>query len=597
MKLPFAKIAALALGFTLSASQADAIIYTAAKSGNYTDPATWGGVAPPTNLGANSLSITNFVITLDANVTIATNTSTLQLYGNARIVSANNEYLSITNGQFSSDLLCAINVDSLYLSTSLGVNFSGSMTVNKLTLSGATLQSGTRAVAMRQLVLTGAPSTISFGAIFSLGIEGAMNRAKLIMRGGSIVPQGTVTFFPFDVRYESTANNLDIFAYEFGHDSLVNIEVALPSATSALNLGVDFKLKHELLLTRGILNLNAQKLEIADSATVNGAGTLNLIPLSTLKITSVMPDIGTLRFEGAGGEALDNLEMNTPSPTSVIHFTSDIEVLKKFTLTSGIIHLKNSKIIATNRDVELIGGSDNSYVITEGTAAVRLAVDKDSVVVFHIGSVGGYAPVQIANKGVELPLMTIGVIPGVKENGTTGNDLAATKPVVNATWTTTHSGNLTNVEYDITPMWTSAMEVNGFDRTKQFVSKYTSNRWEVNTPAAATAVGTLFSGTQAGVKSFGIFSIFDATAISVKDVHTGRQISVYPNPTTDVLRFSLNGAANVQATILSTTGSVVGTATLNAANNTMQVAQLPAGVYYIQLAGADVNGTAKFVKQ
>lgn len=42
MKLPFAKIAALALGLTLSASQADAIIYTAAKSGNYTDPATWG---------------------------------------------------------------------------------------------------------------------------------------------------------------------------------------------------------------------------------------------------------------------------------------------------------------------------------------------------------------------------------------------------------------------------------------------------------------------------------------------------------------------------------------------------------------------------
>lgn len=556
-----------------------------------------GGVAPPTNLGPNSLSINNFTITLDANVTIATNTSTLQLYGNARIVSAGTQYLSITNGQFSSELLCAINVDSLYLSTSLGNNYSGSIMVNKLTLSGATLESGTRAVASRQLTLVGAPSTISVGAIFGLGTMGSPVSAQLIMKGGRIIPQGTVTFFPFDVRYETDAYSLSSASYEFMHDSLKDIEVLMPTATTVLNIAEDITVKNELRIARGIFNLNLKNMTIADSGKVLCTGKINLTQPSSIMVTSLMPDIGTLRFEGVGGDRLKNFVMNAQRPDAVINIESNFEVSEQLTLTSGIINMKDKTLNVLPPIAKLQGGSANSYIVTEPSGKLSLEVDASANVLFPVGTVNGYAPVRVVNKGVIIPSMMVNVIPGVKENGTIGNDLAATKPVVNATWTTSHTAALTNVEYDITPMWTAAMEVNGFDRAKQFVSKYTSNKWDVNTPAAATTVGTMFSGTQAGVKSFGMFTVFDATAISVKDVQTGREIAVYPNPATDVLRFSLNGATNVQATIISTTGSVVSTATLSATNNTMQVAQLPAGVYYIQLAGADVNGTAKFVKQ
>jgi C1A family cysteine protease len=75
-------------------------------------------------------------------------------------------------------------------------------------------------------------------------------------------------------------------------------------------------------------------------------------------------------------------------------------------------------------------------------------------------------------------------------------------------------------------------------------------------------------------------------------------VSVYPNPTNNTINVKLNNGANLGALkIFNTKGSLVKTETIDKAERTIDVSDLPAGVYIISVDGPKEPFTTRFIKK
>ncbi len=186
----------------------------------------------------------------------------------------------------------------------------------------------------------------------------------------------------------------------------------------------------------------------------------------------------------------------------------------------------------------------------------------------------------------------------VKANGTTGASASATQPLVNATWFVASSATA-GVDVDMTVMWSTNMEVNSFNRAKAYISHYMNSSWDLYASSAATMSGSMYSMTRAGVQSFSPFAVFDEnTTLSVNGIATKMSANIYPNPATDVINVAVNGnnATVVGAEIYNVSGQMVYNGTVQN-NSSINISNLPDGMYYIRLNSSTANSTYKFVKQ
>ena len=605
MRSSFTKISMLLMAAAFSSVQANALVYTATSSGNFSSPATWGGTlpahVPPADIQANSIVVqTGVVVTLDVDLKIKSSFSTVQLQGTGRIVGTGTNYVTITDGQITADLTSLIDADSVYIGSNANMlsNFGGSIMGKKITLAGASMGAGTKVIAKEKMYLAGGVTSMAPSAYIGLG-QLAAPKPTLIMRDGTIatMPGAMLETFPFNLRYEAGSTSIGT-GFEFPNDSVGDVEIALPAA-SALSATANLLFKDNMLtITSGVLDLTDDTLVLAGNSTIHcTGGSVNGSAMCGIEIASGAGNVGTLRF-GTNAQIVKNFVMNCASGTDTLKLASDMIVEEELSLQNGIINVQGNTLTVRNNSGKTIGGSANSYVLTGANGQLRQEILGDSTVTFHVGHANGYSPAIIkSNNAKHFPEMTVNVAAGVKAAGATGADIAAMEPIVNATWTTSHTGTQTNVDYDITMAWATGMEVNSFDRSQSFGTQYTSGKWEKHMPSAATAMGPMYTSSRKGAQSFGTFTVFDTKTLDITDLNTGRTVQVYPNPATDMLHFTLNNNSNIQATIYNTTGQALSTATLNAAAATINIAQLPAGVYYVQLAGEGINGTAKFTKQ
>jgi Peptidase M60, enhancin and enhancin-like/N-terminal domain of M60-like peptidases/Secretion system C-terminal sorting domain len=97
-----------------------------------------------------------------------------------------------------------------------------------------------------------------------------------------------------------------------------------------------------------------------------------------------------------------------------------------------------------------------------------------------------------------------------------------------------------------------------------------------------------------------VFSISVTVTSSVKDPYDGIEIMVAPNPVTDVLNILVSGSSTTNLRILDNLGRVVlaeQTFVPDGTLRTLSVAILPAGAYYLQIAGTNFVRTVCIVKQ
>jgi hypothetical protein len=106
--------------------------------------------------------------------------------------------------------------------------------------------------------------------------------------------------------------------------------------------------------------------------------------------------------------------------------------------------------------------------------------------------------------------------------------------------------------------------------------------------------GIYFDGNPVVLTNWAFSRIPNATAVNPVNMNSG--IKVYPNPATDAISIRVQKEGWNEATLSNSVGQVVSRITLATGENTLQVGQLPAGIYYLQAKGAAGSYTERVEK-
>lgn len=596
MKQTFTKIFFSALCF-FSVINANATIYTAAGSGNFSSGTTWvGGVAPPSILGANDIVIGGgFTVNLDVNLVVSSTFSLLQFQGTGRLASTGNNYLVLSAGTLTGDLNSTIDVDSIYFGNTV-VSFTGTITGDKINFGGANIPGNITIQADEYLHFTSGLTNMQSGTNIVLGT--GTPAPTIVMNGGFFNITGGVTFnlsTAYNLRYLQGTISIGA-GDELTGSGLGSIEIAVGNGNN-ITLDKDLTVNGLLILSSGSLAITngTYKLIMAGNSSFDPGGTGNILGTanSEVVITSSATNLGTVRFANGGSE-LKTLDMKAASSSAELKLGSSLSITGILNLQSGRVNVQDKTLTIAGGIGSITGGSANSYIITEANGQLKQDISSNATVTYPVGHAGAFAPAVITNnKNLLIAGMNVNVQQGVKEQGTTGTDMAATKAIVDATWTTSASGNPTNLDYKLQLQWGTGMEVNSFDRSKCFVAQY-NNKWNNQAGAAAGANGSMHTSEKNNITSGGTFAVLDENTLSVGNILTDKQIALFPNPATDQLNIILDESAT--ATIYNAAGQAVLNAEIGKNNQTVNISHLAPGMYFLQLKG-EVNRIARFVKE
>lgn len=576
----------LFLGFALLVNMSvKAATYTAILSGNFSSSASWsGGLIPPALTSSDDIVIPLGInITLDQDQSIS-GTGSLQVDGT--LTGDPGNYLSLTTGSLSG--IGNIIVDSLYTSFTSGYNFAGNLTVDNWTNDNATISAASTITVDGMLRLAAGTLDMASGTLV------LNNDATIIVSNGMMTNSGGMLTFSNDyhVIYTTAATT----GIELSGSGLKNITIDIP-ASSAVMLSTDVEVRGMLNLIAGSLNLNSRNLTFGATGNLQGTGTISSSSNSDIIINASSGLSNMINFS-SGGNTVDDFTINLGNSSSKVMINGDLQVAGQLNLQKGMIDMSSGDLsLLTNATIT--GGSDNSYVMTGNTGTLSIDVAANSSQTFHVGTAGNYAPAIVsANSTSAASKFSVGVNSDVKQNGTAGINLNDTQPLVNATWYVASSATA-NINVDIETRWSAAMEVNSFNRTKAYLSHYTNGNWDATASASATAVGSMYAIKRTGVTSFSPFAVFDEnTSTSVNNIYTKNNIRIFPNPANDVLTITLDGnTTGISAGIYNTTGQLLSTTAITGNTTVINVATLPAGIYYIRIGDDAGYGIDKFIKQ
>ncbi|GAA4451837.1 T9SS type A sorting domain-containing protein [Rurimicrobium arvi] len=577
--------AALLMLVSASGMNSRAATFTAVASGNFNAASTWGGVAPASSLTSDVIIIpAGLTVTLTDMVTFS-GSSSLTVLGSLSSVSGGD--LIMTSGDLSG--AGSIDVDSLSLGLSSGMYFAGNIMARNLTSTGVNISSAANVYVRNTLRLTAGSLSVASGKL-------SMAEKSTIEVSGGMLTYSSPGMLNLDstynVVYLSGASSTGLELYGDGLDS-VTVKVS-----GTLNLSDDVELNSVLSLQSGMLSLNNKSLTLgadADIAT-GGSGTISGSAFSNLTVKTMVTPSGSLRFT-SGSNVLNNLTINTGSGTTGIMLGSNLNVNGTLSLLSGKIML-GSNDLYLNAGSSVTGGSANSYVQADGSGRLMANLAAGSNATFMVGTATDYTPIMVAaNTSSVTSDVGVSVNGSVMANGTSGSVLSATQPMVKNTWYITSSA-ASGINFDLTAMWNSTLEVNAFNRTQAYISHYTGGMWDVASPAAATSVsGGMYAMTRTGITSLSPFMVTDKDAIttSVKEMaQSVADITIFPAPANDAINIRSSKPIN-EVAIFNMEGKLVKTAAYT--GKSISVSELPAGLYMVQLTGDEVREVRRIEKQ
>jgi hypothetical protein len=581
----FKKLSVLTILFVILSNAANATVFTAVLSGNFSSSLTWGGAVPGGLLTSDVIIIpSGITVSLTTDETFS-GTASLMVDGTLNS-SVSGSSLVITSGSLSGT--GTISVDSLALGLTSGFTFTGNINVPKLTSLGANISSAANITVGNTLNLNASVLDVTAGNL-TMGAGSTIN-----LSGGTVATGGTGMIHltsAYNVLYTGASVTTGV---ELTGSGLGSITVNVPGTVT---LSSNETVNGTLTLSSGALALNnytltfgvTGNLSAAGSGTITGTATSNIVVNTTGSLS------GALKFS-SGGDVLNNLTINTGSG-STVNLGSNLTVDGALNLTSGKIKLGSNDLkIAAGGMIS--GGAAGSYVITDGTGNLVMNLSAGATDTFKTGTLTNFAPIAItANTGSATGDVSINVLDGVHAAGTTGTLLSVTQPMVNATWLVSSTAITSGINYNMMAMWSAGMEVNGFDRTHAYISHYTGGAWDLSAISSAGTSGSLYSMTRAGITSLSPFMVADRTAVttSASNITPGSaDVLLYPEPAANTLYFSTTADIdNISVYDLN------GIQVMNSKwqNNFIPIENLPAGIYIIRFTGKNVNTVKRFIKE
>lgn len=364
-----------------------------------------------------------------------------------------------------------------------------------------------------------------------------------------------------------------------------------------LTLTGDLTVNTNLSLQNGVISLDGNDLVIAGGITAGGSGALASNSQSNLSIITTTALAGGLTF--TNNNNVNDFIVNIGTGNT-LDLNSDVDVDGELQLLSGVLNIEDNDI-NLQTGATLMGGSDSSYVNTSAGGSLNMQLTANTAATFAVGTDNNYAPAWVElNNGSASGNVGVSVMPEVMAEGTTGGDVSVSQPVVDATWHVTSSISA-NLNLDLKVMWSTDMEVNGFDRANAYVSHYVNADWDATADMAATTEANgMFSLRRDGLTSLSPFAVFDESTVvtGIKEAANTLQFLMFPNPasTNMIINCPEANSENLMVDIMNIQGGIVRSYNITSDNYSIPVADLASGSYIARVYNAKVNGVQKFTK-
>ncbi len=436
-----------------------------------------------------------------------------------------------------------------------------------------------------------------------LSIDGTLclNSGQLVLNNHSLTfntnsnfiftGTGSITSDVFSDISISSMNNFTC-ALNFTQGSPVH-DLTINAGSSSIRLASDLVVNGTLTLGSGTLDLNSNDLTFASGGDFSPAGFGVIISSanSDISIMAANSFTGDLRFS-VSDNTVNNLILNCPNSSTTFGIANDLVVAGALVLSSGKLDAGTHALTIAPTG-GLMGGSENSYVILADGGTFTLTSAPNTTDAFPIGTALYYSPATITAGPASLTAaISMGLVNNVLAYGTTGYSLLGTTPLVNNTWVL-GSDIQTGLDLNVQLTWHDDIEVNNFDRTKAYIAEYT-NGWDVTAVSAASSMNGYHSIDRTVNKPGALIVTDQNSALAIPETASNETtISMYPNPSVDVIHFSAPVAVTT-VDIFDITGRKV--KTCSGADNSFSVKELTPGMYSVQLSGKDLNVTQKFIK-
>lgn len=367
-------------------------------------------------------------------------------------------------------------------------------------------------------------------------------------------------------------------------------------AGNTVTLGSNLSVSNTISLQTGALALNGFNLNLMGDIAAGGSGTISSGTSSNITINTVISPSGGLTFT-AGANSAGNLSVSTGGNLMI---GSSLNVSGMLGLNGGTIDIGNDTLNILGSG-SISGGGSLAYIIASGSGALGLQLTSGDTAWadFMIGTSANFAPVAVQlNSGSSGGTFYASVNSGVFAQGTGGINLSANQPGVNVTWMVESSINI-NVNVNLMTMWSSSMEVNGFNHDSAYLSHFTNGAWDISAITSASAQGGgMFSIERPGITSFSPFAVFGKGAVttSIPEVNNGG-FEIYPNPVSDNLIIKNTGNIdNLNIEIMNIDGQVIANYKVTDYTTNIPLSTLSAGNYFVKLYNDNTNVVKPFVK-
>lgn len=640
---------------------ANSTTYTAVVAGNWSSALTWGGNAPGSNItGAHQIVIAaNVTVTMDVDVTINNPLATMTLLGNVQ--SAGHELVltagtvagtgdlilhqltvgamgaiattgEITVGTLETASTALTLQADLQVQTMLTIsagNFSIANSGSLMLDAGATInmaggiflagQGAMQTAGDINLMYTGPSSTTGaeadLGTIANLTVQLSNSNQNLSLDDdltvtdslrllmGHLVLSGNQLTVTGTVQHTAQASitgdtNAGLVLDGTGNVSLVfSLNGSLLDSLTVSQTGGNVSLNSDLTvqtavnLQQGTLTLNGNDLTINGSlttavgASIMGSATSGLTLDGTGNMSLVFAQNGSMLSNLTVSQAGGNVSLN-----------SDLSVNGALVLQEGNLVLgANDLTLAAGALIE--GGSENSYIMTNGQGELLLLIEAGSDgVLFPCGTDQGYFPSIISqNQGAANAHIGVSVATGVFAEGETGSNLTVSESLVDHTWFISSTDANAQLDLDFQFFWNANAEVNSFNHDACYISHYVNGAWDNQAFAQANVEADgYFSVRREHITSLSPFKVTSESALATS-AKVLAEFEAYPNPANEMMFLKLPVKLHAQvAEIFDGTGTLVGVHKMEPGIiQRIDLTKLQPGLYLLQMEGA---APKRFVK-
>jgi hypothetical protein len=510
---------------------------------------------------------------------------------NGKTLTIKGGYSSSSNGGISGSSTSNLVIQtSAALSSSLMFN-SGSRSLNNLELN---IASGGNANLASDLAING-DLRLTNGKLNMVNTTTLTMNAgsNIIIDNGGIV-QNTASFngsASYNVNYMGASKTSSV---ELTGTGLNNVMLQMTNATDSVKIGSNTTIKGMLNLNKGSLHMNGKTLTLQGSFSSTSNGWLRSNTASNLMINTTGNLGDTLMF-ASGMNRLNNLTVNIGNSTNAM-LGSDLYV-ETITLTSGGITIMNNDL-TVNATGSISGYTTSKYIQMNGTGSLVMNVNSPAAyVMYPIGTSTSMAPAYV-QRNTGSGMIGVSTRNGVWTMGTSGNNNASTESIVDRTWDL-KSVSGSSVDVNVKFEWTTAMEVNGFDRTNAYISHYSNSVWDLQATSTASVMGSgRYQLTRSNITSFSPFAVVDKNAEVGIEENQLASATMYPNPATDRLTVTVPNGNNFNIEVYDGIGNLVLSKAVTDENSKyIDLTPLHSGIYFVKVSNSNTQSVKRIVKQ